>query len=94
MVSSNFQERFKFERKLERTRTRVKLIFLLPLHRFFDAKFTISDLRSKYVFYPNDTNRESSTKILKFYDPTDSEHKLHKTRIENWLSIGFELEAP
>ena len=25
---------------------------------------------------------ESSTKISKFYDPTDSEHKLHKTRIK------------
>ena len=35
---------------------------------------------------------ESSTRISKFYNPTDSEHKLHKTRIENWLSIGFELE--
>ena len=35
---------------------------------------------------------ESSTKTSKFYDPTDSEHKLDKTRIENWLSIGFELE--
>ena len=23
----------------------------------------------------------------------DSEHKIHKTRIENWLSIGFELES-
>ena len=37
---------------------------------------------------------ESSTGISKFYNPTDSEHKLHKTRIENWLSIGFELEFP
>ena len=35
---------------------------------------------------------ESSTTISKFYNPADSEHKLHKTRIENWLSIGFELE--
>ena len=37
---------------------------------------------------------ESATKISKFYNHTDSEHKLHKTRIENWLSIGFELEFP
>ena len=36
----------------------------------------------------------SSTKISKFYNHNDSEHKLHKTRIENWLSIGFELEFP
>ena len=35
---------------------------------------------------------ESSTKISKFYNPTDSKHKLHKTRIENWHSLGFKLE--
>ena len=28
----------------------------------------------------------------KFHDPTDSEHKFHKTRIENWLCIG--LDSP
>ena len=37
---------------------------------------------------------KSSTRISKFYNPTDSEQKLHKTRIENWLYIGFELEFP
>ena len=37
---------------------------------------------------------ESPTSISKFYDPTDSEHKFHKTRIENWQSIGFELGFP
>ena len=37
---------------------------------------------------------ESSTRISKFYDPTDSEHKFHKMRIENSLSIGFELGSP
>ena len=30
----------------------------------------------------------------KFYEPTDSKHQFHKTRIKNWLSIGFELEFP
>ena len=30
---------------------------------------------------------ESSTKISKFHDPIDSEHKFHKTRIENWPPI-------
>ena len=29
--------------------------------------------------------------IPKLYDPTDSEHKFHKTGIENWLRIGFNL---
>ena len=37
---------------------------------------------------------EFLTRISKFYDPTESEHKFHKTRIENWLSIGFELGSP
>ena len=31
--------------------------------------------------------------ISKFHALTDSEHKFHKARIENWLSIGFELEC-
>ena len=37
---------------------------------------------------------ESSTRMSMFHDPTDSEQKFHKTRIENWLSIGFELGIP
>ena len=27
----------------------------------------------------------------KLYKPTDFEHKFHKTGIENWLPIGFNL---
>ena len=34
---------------------------------------------------------ESSTRISKFYAPTDSEHKFNKTEIENWLPIGYNL---
>ena len=37
---------------------------------------------------------ESPAKISKFYNPTNSEHKIHKTRIQNWLSIFFEQEYP
>ena len=37
---------------------------------------------------------ESWTRISKFYDPTDSKYKFHKTRIKNWLTIGFELGYP
>ena len=40
------------------------------------------------------TVSRSSTWISKFYDPTDSEYKFHKTRIKNWLSIVFKLESP
>ena len=37
---------------------------------------------------------ESSASILKFYAPTDSEHKLNKTEFENWLPIGYHLGSP
>ena len=37
---------------------------------------------------------ESSTRISKLYDPTDSEHKCHKTKIQYFLSIDFELDPP
>ena len=37
---------------------------------------------------------ESLTRISKFYDRSDSEHKFHKRMIENWLSIDFELGSP
>ena len=34
---------------------------------------------------------EFSSKISYFYALTDSEHKFHKTGVENWLPVGFEL---
>ena len=34
---------------------------------------------------------ESSARTSRFYPPTDSEHKLNKTEIENLLSIGYNL---
>ena len=37
---------------------------------------------------------EPSIRISKFHDPTDPENKFYKTRIENWLTIGFELGTP
>ena len=37
---------------------------------------------------------ESLTRISKFYDPSDSEHKSHEMTIENWLSIDSELGPP
>ena len=36
---------------------------------------------------------DSLTRILKFYDTSDSEHKFYKIRIKNWLSIDFELQS-
>ena len=37
---------------------------------------------------------ESFTRISKFYEPSDSEHKFYEMTIENWLSIDFELGSP
>ena len=36
---------------------------------------------------------EFSTRISKLYAPLGSKHKLHKTKIKNWLPIGFNLES-
>lgn len=62
----------------------------------FHRKFTILEIKSKLVFHPNGNwiqtaMSQSSSRILKLYVPTDSEHKLHKTGIENWLPKGFNL---
>ena len=81
MVSSNIQERFNWE-KSRRNKNENNDI-CLPFYRFFHTKFTVSDLKSKYIFYPNIGSQSFMT--------NDSEHKFHKTRIENWLSIGFKL---
>ena len=40
------------ERKLEKTRMKI-MLSASPLLFFFHTKFTISDLKSKYVFSPN-----------------------------------------
>ena len=37
---------------------------------------------------------ESSTKISKYYAPTDSEYQFHKVGIKNWLAIAFEQGVP
>ena len=36
---------------------------------------------------------DSPTEISKFYAVTDFEHKFDKTRIEDWLPIGFNLRS-
>ena len=37
---------------------------------------------------------EFSSRISKVNDPADPEYKFHKTRIKNWLSLGFKLGSP
>ena len=41
------------ETKIERTRTRVKIMLSAFPSSVFHTKFTISDLKSKYIFYSN-----------------------------------------
>ena len=57
----------------------------------FPTKFTISELKSTYVFHsngnwPRHAVSESSARISKCDAPNDSEHRFNKTKIENWLS--------
>ena len=61
----------------------------LPFLSVFHTKVTISEFKSKQVIHYKYSRPvlESSTRISKFYDPTDSEHEFDKTEIENWLTI-------
>ena len=71
---------------------------LPPPSLVFRTKFTTSELKSKKYQtekYSTQTVNElgppvleSSTRISKFYAPTDFEHKFDKTEIENCLPIG------
>ena len=95
VVSSNFQEKLNWE-KARKTMMKVmlsaspSLFFSRKVHniRFEKQIRVLSQLTVIELGRPVSV---SSTKILKFHDPTDSEHKFYKKRIENWLSIGFKL---
>ena len=43
------------------------------------------------VIEPGPPMLEPSARILKFYAPTESEHKFLKTGIKNWLPIRFNV---
>ena len=87
------------ERELEKTRMKRMKITLSasPSLIFFTQSLQYQIWKSnKYSILAKGNrtwtaNVEYSTRISKFYDPTDSEYKFHKTRIKNWLSIGFEV---
>ena len=76
------------EKKLERTITRVKIVLsvspsLVFSHKVRNVRFEkqISILSKLIVIELGLPVSESSTSISKFYDPTDSERKLHKSKI-------------
>ena len=74
-------------------RTKINKI-LLSATSVFHTKFTISVLKSTKVFHPNG-NWTRTARVLNWVSTfcaiTDSQHKFHKTGIENWLTIGFNL---
>ena len=67
---------------------------LPTLSSVFHTKFTISELKCYSTLTVNKLGPpvlESSARISKFYSPTDSDCKFNKTKIENWLLIGYSL---
>ena len=75
-----------------------KQCFLPPPHQFSTQSSQYQNWKAKkysilMVLVPGLAVSESSTRILKFYVSTDSEHKLHKTGIKNWPPIGFSLQS-
>ena len=69
---------------------------VLSASSVFQAKFTISVLKSREVFHPNSNwTWTASVRVHDWvstvYATNDSEHKFQKMRIENWLPIGFNL---
>ena len=88
-----------------RTRIRARTIIKLTLsaspssffsRKVYNIKFEkqLRILSKLIVIELGPTVLESSTRISKFYNRTEFEQELHKTRIENWLLIGLELEFP
>ena len=82
------------ERKLEKTRIKIMLSAFPSLffsHKVHNIRFEKQTriLSQLTVIELGPPVSESSTRISKFHDSTDSEHKFYKTRIKNWLSIGF-----
>ena len=99
LVSSNFQEIFNWKKAIKNKNKNQTNTFCLLFIVFFTQS-------SQYQIWKANTYSiltvielgppvsESSTRISKIYDPPNSEQKFYKTRIENWLSIGFKLGFP
>ena len=98
MVTSNFQERFNWDKTRKNKGNNQSNAFHLPCIAFFrqSSRYQIWKVTTYSIL--TNSNRLWTTTVavirLNFYDPTDSEHKFHKTKIENWLSTGFELDFP
>ena len=76
----------------------IKQWFLPPTHLFSTQRSQYQNWKANMYKYsilkkiePGLHVSESSTRILKFYALTDSEQKIHKTGIKNWLTAVFSL---
>ena len=100
MVSSNFQESINWEKASKNKIKNHNNNFYFTFFGFFtqSSQYQIWK-RNTYSILTNG-NRICTASVgvlskdFKVLWPTDSEHKLHKTRIENRLSIAFDLGSP
>ena len=86
------------ERKLERAR-RIIMLSASPSSVFFTQSSQYQIWKANtYVLTNDNWTWTASIGVLswdlKVLWPTDFKRKFHKTRIENWLSIGLELGFP
>ena len=99
LVSSSFQEIFNWEKAWQSKNNNQNNAFCLPFFGFFTKSSQYQIWKANpYSILTNGNQAwtarlESLTRISKFYDPSDSEHKFHKMRIENWLSVDFKLAS-
>ena len=102
MVSSNLQEKFNRDKARKNKNKNLNNGFCHEgnssffSHKIHIIRFEkqISILSQLTVIELGPPVSEFSTRISTFYGPTDSKHKLYKTRVKNWLSIGSELGSP
>ena len=92
VVSSSFQEIFNWEKAWQSKNNNQNNAFCLPFIGFLTKSSQYQIWKANtYSILTNGTQTwtarlECLTRISKFFDPTDSEHKFHKMKIENWLS--------
>ena len=93
---SNFQESFNWEKawKIKNENNAFCLPFIVFLHKVHNIRFEkqICILSELTVIKLGPPVSESSTRISKVHDPTDSERKFHKTRIEKLAIHRFWTE--
>ena len=99
VVSSSFQEIFNWQKAWQSKNNNQNNAFCLPFIGFFTKSSQYQIWKANTYSILTNGNQtwtarlDSLTRISKFYDPSDSEHKFHKMGIKNWLSMDFELAS-